>query len=313
MQQLNYAIKRLLQMIPVLLFVTVLVFVMMRLIPGNPAQIMLGIKATPEMVAAKEAAMGLDKPLIVQYGIFLKDLVTGNLGTSIQYSLPVRQLLPNRMLVTVSLVLMTTLFVVLISFPLGYYCGRHRNGVGDNVIRIVSLVALSMPQFWIGILLLLFFGLRLHWVPIAGWGSTPLEHVRCLILPSITGALGVCTLMIKNLRSSVADVMDMDFVDFARSKGISESRVRTRHIVKNALISTVTLLALRMVNLLGATVVIETVFALPGVGSLLVEAIFRRDYSVVQSVVVIFAALVLLVNLITDISYSILDPRVELE
>ncbi len=313
MQQLNYAIKRLLQMIPVLLFVTVLVFVMMRLIPGNPAQIMLGIKATPEMVAAKEAAMGLDKPLIVQYGIFLKDLVTGNLGTSIQYSLPVRQLLPDRMLVTVSLVLMTTLFVVLISFPLGYYCGRHRNGVGDNVIRIVSLVALSMPQFWIGILLLLLFGLRLHWVPIAGWGSTPLEHVRCLILPSITGALGVCTLMIKNLRSSVADVMDMDFVDFARSKGISESRVRSRHIVKNSLISTVTLLALRMVNLLGATVVIETVFALPGVGSLLVEAIFRRDYSVVQSVVVIFAALVLLVNLITDISYSILDPRVELE
>ncbi len=313
MQQLNYAIKRLLQMIPVLLCVTVLVFVMMRLIPGNPAQIILGIKATPEMVAAKEAEMGLDKPLVVQYGIFLEDLVTGNLGTSIQYSVPVRELLPSRMLVTVCLVLMTTLFVVLISFPLGYYCGRHRNGIGDNVIRILSLVALSMPQFWIGILLLLLFGLRLHMVPISGWGSSPLEHVQCLILPSVTGALGVCTLMIKNLRGNVADVMDMDFVDFARSKGISESRVRSRHIVKNALISTVTLLALRMVNLLGATVVIETVFGLPGVGALLVEAIFRRDYAVVQSVVVIFAAMVLLVNLITDISYSLLDPRVELE
>ena len=137
--------------------------------------------------------------------------------------------------------------------------------------------------------------------------------MRCLILPSITGALGVCTLMIKNLRGNVANVMGMDFVDFARSKGISEGRVRSRHIVKNALISTVTLLALRIVNLLGYTVVIETVFGLPGVGALLVEAIFRRDYAVVQSVVVIFAALVLIVNLITDISYSLLDPRVELE
>ena len=208
---------------------------------------------------------------------------------------------------------MTALFVVLISFPLGYYCGRHKNGIGDNVIRIISLVALSMPQFWIGVLLLLLFGLKLGWVPISGWGSTIPEHIQSLILPAITGALGVCTLMIKNLRSNVVDVMDQDFVDFARSKGIPESRVRSRHIVKNALISTVTLLALRIVNLLGYTVVIETVFSLPGVGALLVEAIFRRDYAVVQSVVVIFAALVLLVNLITDISYSLLDPRVELE
>ncbi|MGI5904645.1 MAG: ABC transporter permease [Candidatus Pararuminococcus gallinarum] len=313
MQQLNYAIKRLLQMIPVLLCVTILVFVMMRLIPGNPAQIMLGEKATPEMVAAKEVEMGLDKPYIVQYGIFLRDLVTGNLGESIQYSIPVSDLLGSRMIVTVSLALMTALFVVLISFPLGYYCGRHKNGIGDNIIRVLSLVALSMPQFWIGILLLLLFGLQLGWVPISGWGVTFLDHVRCLILPSITGALGVCTLMIKNLRGNVANVMGMDFVDFARSKGISEGRVRSRHIVKNALISTVTLLALRIVNLLGYTVVIETVFGLPGVGALLVEAIFRRDYAVVQSVVVIFAALVLIVNLITDISYSLLDPRVELE
>lgn len=313
MQQLNYAVKRLLQMIPVLLCVTILVFAMMRLIPGNPAEIMLGEKATPEMVAAKEVEMGLDKPLPVQYGIFLRDLVTGNLGTSIQYSVPVRDLLGPRMVVTVCLALMTALFVVLISFPLGYYCGRHKNGIGDNVIRIISLVALSMPQFWIGVLLLLLFGLKLGWVPISGWGSTIPEHIQSLILPAITGALGVCTLMIKNLRSNVVDVMDQDFVDFARSKGIPESRVRSRHIVKNALISTVTLLALRIVNLLGYTVVIETVFSLPGVGALLVEAIFRRDYAVVQSVVVIFAALVLLVNLITDISYSLLDPRVELE
>ena len=313
MQQLNYAIKRLLQMIPVLLCVTILVFVMMRLIPGNPAQIMLGEKATPEMVAAKEVEMGLDKPYIVQYGIFLRDLVTGNLGESIQYSIPVSDLLGSRMIVTVSLALMTALFVVLISFPLGYYCGRHKNGIGDNIIRVLSLVALSMPQFWIGILLLLLFGLQLGWVPISGWGVTFLDHVRCLILPSITGALGVCTLMIKNLRGNVANVMGMDFVDFARSKGISEGRVRSRHIVKNALISTVTLLALRIVNLLGYTVVIETVFGLPGVGALLVEAIFRRDYAVGQSVVVIFAALGLIVNLITDISYSLLDPRVELE
>ena len=128
------------------------------------------------------------------------------------------------MIVTVSLALMTALFVVLISFPLGYYCGRHKNGIGDNIIRVLSLVALSMPQFWIGITAPLFFGLQLGWVPISGWGVTFLDHVRCLILPSITGALGVCTLMIKNLRGNVANVMGMDFVDFARSKGISEGR-----------------------------------------------------------------------------------------
>jgi peptide/nickel transport system permease protein len=313
MEQLNYIIKRTLQILPVLLFVTILIFVMMRLIPGDPASVMLGDKATPELVAEVNARMGLDKPLYVQYLLFLRNLLSLNLGDSILFVVPVRQLLEKRMVVTLSLTAMASVFVILISFPLGYLAGRKKDRLPDQIIRTSALVALSMPQFWLGILMLLVFGLQFHLFPVGGWGETWPDHLRSLVLPALTEALGTSALLVRNLRNSVVDVMRSDYVDFARSKGLKERVVRSRHIVRNALVSTITLLALRMGAMLGGAVIIETVFALPGVGSLMVQSVFSRDYSVVQATVFIFAALVLAVNLITDVSYSFLDPRVKLD
>ncbi len=313
MEQLNYIIKRTLQIIPVLFFVTILIFLMMRMIPGDPASVMLGDKATPELVEQIRTRMGLDKPLYVQYFFYLRNLTSFNLGNSLLYVVPVSELLEKRMLVTLTLTVMASIFVILISFPLGYLAGRKKDRLPDQIIRTGALVALSMPQFWLGILFLLLFGLKLHLFPVGGWGDTWQEHIRSLVLPALTEALGTSALMIRNLRNNVVDVLRSDYVDFARSKGLKESVVRSRHIVRNALISTITLLALRMGGMLGGAVIIETVFALPGVGSLMVQSVFSRDYSVVQAVVFIFAALVLVVNLITDVSYSFLDPRVKLE
>jgi peptide/nickel transport system permease protein len=313
MEQLNYIIKRILQIIPVLLVVTMLIFLMIRLIPGDPATVLLGEKATPELVAAIHAKLGLDKPLYVQYFIFLKNLLKLDLGNSILFIVPVSELLQRRLVLTILLTIMSALISVIISFPLGYIAGMNKDNVKDQTIRTVALVALSMPPFWVALLLLMLFGVKLRWLPVAGWGETWPDHFRALILPAFTQALVTSALLTRNLRNNVVDVLQSDYVDFARSKGLKERVVRSRHVVRNALISTVTLLAMRMAYMLGGSIIIETVFALPGVGALMVQAIFSRDYAVVQSVVLVFSVFVLFVNLITDISYSFLDPRVKLE
>jgi peptide/nickel transport system permease protein len=313
LQRINYILIRFLQIIPVLLLVTVLIFLLMRLIPGDPAYVMLGDKATPELIAELHVKMGLDKPLYVQYFVFLQKLTSFNLGNSIVYLIPVSQLLAKRIVVTLSLTAMASIIVVALSFPLGYLAGVNKDKAPDQIIRTGTLIAIAVPQFWIGLLLLMFFGLKLHWFPVAGWGDTWPAHIKSLILPALTTALATSSLLIKNLRNSVVDVLHSDYVDFARSKGLSERKVRSRHIVRNALISTITLLSLRIAGMLGGAIIIETVFALPGVGSLLIQAVLSRDYAVVQAVVFVFAALVLFANLITDVSYSLLDPRVKLE
>jgi peptide/nickel transport system permease protein len=312
-QQLNYIVKRLFQIIPVLLLVTGLIFLLMRLIPGDPAFALLGNRATPELIAILHVKMGLDKPLYVQYFVFLKNLISFNLGNSIIYGIPVSQLLAKRIVVTLSLTALSAIIIVVISFPLGYLAGVKKDKALDQIIRTFALVGIAIPQFWIGLLLLMLFGLKLHWFPVAGWGNTWPEHIRSLILPAFTSALAVISLLIKNLRNSVVDVLHSDYVDFARSKGLSERIIRSRHIVRNALISTITLLSLRIAAMLGGAIIIETVFALPGLGSLLVQSILSRDYAIVQAIVFVFAALVLIANLITDISYSLLDPRLKLE
>jgi len=313
MDQLNYIIKRVLQIIPVLLIITILIFIMIRLIPGDPATVLLGDKATPELVAALKHKMGLDKPIYLQYLIFMKNLLTMNMGDSLLFIVPVSDLLKERLVLTGLLTFTAAIFSVLISFPLGYIAGTNKDNAKDTAIRTGTLVALSMPQFWVGLLLLMLFGVELRWLPVAGWGDTWPEHIKSLILPALTQALATSALLTRNLRNNVVDVLQMDYVDFARSKGLKERVVRHRHVIRNALITTVTLLSMQMAYMLGGSIIIETVFALPGVGALMVQAIFSRDYAVVQAVVFVFAFFVLLVNLITDISYSFLDPRVRLE
>lgn len=313
MKHLKYILKRILHMIPVLLCVTILIFLMIRLIPGSAAEILLGDRATPEKVAVLEAKMGLDKPLITQYFIYLKQLFTLDFGDSVKYVRPVSELISSHFVVTLSLVIITILFVVVFSFPLGYIAGKSNGGIGDKIIKSGTLLGISVPQFWIGTILLLTLGLRLGWFPIGNWGETWLEHLHALILPAFTGALSTWALMTRSLRTNVIDVIGSDYVDFAYCKGLSSRRIMSRYVIRNSMVSTITLLALRIANLLGGSIVIETVFSLPGLGKLLVDSIFARDYAVVQTAVLFLALIVLVINLITDITYSLLDPRVKLD
>jgi peptide/nickel transport system permease protein len=311
MESIKYIIKRILQMIPVMFIVSVLIFVMIRLIPGDPARLVLGEKATNAAVEAMREKLGLNESYFVQYYKFMKGIVTLDLGTSLKYQRPVYELLSLRINVTIMLTVISTLFSLLISFPLGYYAGKYKDKLIDQIFRIGALAAVSMPSFWVGLLLLILFGVKLRWLPVGGWGDTLLEQLKALILPGLTMSLLTSALLIRNIRNSVVDISNMDYVDFAVSKGISERAVKNRHILRNALISTVTLLLMRMAYMLGGSVIIETVFSLPGIGKLMVDSIFGRDYAVVQALVFIFAFLILAINLITDIIYSFLDPRVK--
>lgn len=312
MDVINYIIKRILQMIPVFIIVTIVIFFMIRMIPGDPAAVMLGSKASPEAIASMREKMGLNEPMWTQFLIFLKDLFHFDLGTSVKYNQSVSSLVASRFLVTAALTAVSTVFSVIISFVLGYVGGMKKDKWQDQIIRFASLFGLSAPTFWIGLLLLTVFAVNLHLFPVSGWGDTLPDHIRGLILPGITQALGVSAVMIRNLRNNVIEIKGSDYVEFAKSKGLKNSVISSRHILRNALIPTTTLLALKIAYMLGGSVVIESVFSLPGLGVLLVNSINARDYAVVQGVVLTFVIMVMVINLLTDIIYSILDPRVKL-
>jgi peptide/nickel transport system permease protein len=300
-------------MIPVLLVITVVVFLLIHLVPGDPARLMLGDRATFASVEALREKLGLNRPLLIQYGIFMRNLLRFDLGDSIKYHIPVMTLLFKRLSLTVSLTLMSCLFSALFSLPLGYIAAANKDKLPDQIIRGGALVALSVPTFWIALLLLILFALKIRIFPIGGWGTTPLQHLRGLVLPAFTLSLATTALIMRNARNSIVDISRSDFVDFARSKGIPNNTVRLRHIIRNGLVSSVTLLSMRMASMIGGSAITETVFNLPGIGQLMVEAIFGRDYPVVQGTLLVTAFLIMLVNLITDILYSTLDPRVTLD
>lgn len=313
MHQLQYILKRTLQMIPVLFAVTVIIFWGMRMIPGNPAMIALGEKAPQAAIIAMEKKMGLDQPVWKQYLYYLNDLVHLDFGNSLRLKVPVMELFHTRAAVTLTYTVMCTLFTLLLGLPLGYIAGAtHKSGVSKGITSF-ALVTLSLPEFWFAILLLFLFGLRLRWFPIGGWGNTWAEHLHGMILPAFTGAVGSVGLLIRNLQSGVRKVLERDYVDFAKSQGLTKSVIRSRYILRNAMVSTITLIAIRITSMLGGSVIIETVFALPGLGSMLVDAINGRDYILVQGTVLLFSLVVLLITLLTDICYSFIDPRIKLQ
>jgi len=313
MSMLNYAFKRIIQIIPILIIVSVLIFFMIRLIPGDPVTIRLGPKATPEMVRILTIKEGLDKPIPVQYIIFIKNLLRFDMGNSIVYHIPILVLLKKRIVVTLFLTLFTLIFSVVISFPLGYLAGIKENKIQDQIIRTGALVALSAPQFWVGLILMILFAVSIHIFPVGGWGDTWLQHLRAIILPAFTQSLMTAALLARNLRNGVVDILKMDYVDFAKSKGLDDKVIKNRHIIRNAMIPYVTLIAMRAAYMLGGSIIIETVFALPGVGALMIESIYGRDYTVIQGVVLIFALVVMTINILTDLTYAYLDPRVRFE
>jgi peptide/nickel transport system permease protein len=302
--------RRLAQMVPVLFGVTIIVFVMVHLIPGSPAAAMLGPNASDAAVANLNRQLGLDKPLYVQYVYFIRNLAELNLGKSTKFNVPVSSLVFHRLAVSLSIVAVTVILTIIISIPLGILAALKKDSVLDNIVRSALMVTMVMPSFWVGIILILFFSIRLKLLPVSGYGSNPPDHIRHLLLPALTISLGLAPILIRALRNSILEIMQTEYVKTARSKGLAERTVVTVHVLRNALIPTVTLLGISIGFLMGGTVIIERVFSLPGAGALLIDAVSARDYPTVQAATLIFAFLVIVVNLATDIIYSFIDPRV---
>lgn len=306
----KYIARRLVQLVPVVFGITLVLFVLLRLLPGDPASAMLGEHATDEAIRRLNRQLGLDRPIYVQYVYYLRSLVTLNLGTSIKYGVPVSSLLFHRLQVSLSVVAVTLVLTIAIAVPLGIMSALKKDSLLDNLVRSTFMVLMLMPSFWVGILLIILFSVRLGLFPVSGFGTNPLDHLRHLALPGLTIALGLSPILIRALRTSILEALDADYVKTARAKGLRERVVVTTHVLRNALIPAMTLLGLSIGGLMGGTVILEKVFALPGAGALLIDSISARDYPVVQAATMIFAAMVILVNLATDVLYSLLDPRV---
>lgn len=310
MHLLNYAIRRIGQTLPVALLVTVLIFMLIKLLPGDPATAILGERASDEAVRDLYRQWGLDRPLWQQYVMYMRNLVTGDLGQSLRYRTPVTELLPRRLGVTLFLVTYSIALSIALAVPLAVIAATHRDRWPDILVRALITVPLASPAFWLGILFLIVFALKLGWLPAAGYGEGFTDHLRHLFLPALTLAQAFTAVLTRNLRSSLIDVQTTTYVDFARAKGLDRQAVLFRHILRAALLPIVTLIGVRISFAIGGSVVIETVFALPGLGSWMVESILSRDYMVVQSLTLAFAFGAMLINLATDLVYPLLDPRV---
>lgn len=313
MQFLRYTLSRVLQMIPVLVGITLVAFLLLRVLPGDPASLMIGARGSEADVLRLRHQLGLDRPLWEQYAIFLREMASGSFGESLAYRRSVMAVIGERLAPTLWLVALSTVLTVAITFPLAVLSALRRNRWPDLLIKAGFTAALSMPQFWLGILLILLLSLRLHLFPVAGYGSGPLGHLWHLFLPALVIALGTSALTIRALRSSIIAVQTAEFIDTAYGKGLTPSMVMRRHILRNALISTISVLGVHTGWVIGGTVVIESVFAIPGLGQLLVASIAARDYAAVQGLTVVFALMVTVISLVTDLGYAIADPRVELE
>ncbi len=310
--RLNYILVRLLQIVPTFFIIMFVVFLMVRLLPGDPASAVLGDRATEEDIARINAQLGLDKPILVQFGIFVKDFFRGDLGDSISFRIPVTTLILQRVPVTIFLTLYGAVLAVILAVPLAFLAAVRRNTVTDNVIRAVFQVGLSMPTFYVGLLLLTLLGAQLGLFPIGGYGDTFGEPLYHLFLPALTLGLNLAAILMRTLRASIIEVLTAEYVDFARAKGLATRVVMLKHVLRNALISTITLLGLNIGALFGGAVITETVFAIPGVGRLMVDSIFGRDYPMVVGLTLTFAILVSLAFLLTDLAYAQLDPRVDM-
>ncbi len=310
MYLLRFTILRLVQMLPVLIGITLCVFLLLRVMPGDPATLILGRRGSAEDIARLSAQLGLDRPIWEQYLMFLWDIAKGSLGQSIAYRAPVGPLIIERLPATLLLVAYSTVLTVVITVPLAIFVAMRKDRPADLLVKGVFVVLMSLPPFWLGILLILLFSIKFHWFPVSGYGSNIIENLSYLFLPALVIALATSALTIRSLRSSIIAVATADYVDTARAKGLRRGAVMRRHILRNSLVSTVSVLAVHTSWIIGGTVVVESVFAVPGLGYLLVSSIFTRDYPMVQGLTVTFALLVVFISLLTDIAYALLDPRV---
>jgi peptide/nickel transport system permease protein len=312
----RYLARRLSQLLAVLFVVSVIVFALVRLIPGDPATVQLGSEATPEALAELRRDMGLDRPLWVQYGLWVRNVLRGDLGQSwVSRQSPgalIRRFLPA----TLQLTALAFLIALAIALPAGILAARYPRSWLDHAITGVALMGVSLPSFWLGIMLILVVALRTGWFPPSGYAplwEQPGLALRTTALPAFTLGVGLAAPLSRFLRSGMLDVLGADYVRTARAKGLAERAVVVRHALKNALLPVVTVLALQLGTLVGGTFVIEQVFAWPGIGRLSLTAIQHRDYAVIQAVVLLVAATFVVVNFLVDLLYVWLDPRIRLE
>jgi peptide/nickel transport system permease protein len=309
----NFILKRLVAMIPVILLVSVIVFYLIRLTPGDPAVAMLGEEATPETVAALRHEFGLDQPIPVQYGIWLSKVVQGDLGYSTRSHQPVLEAILERLPATVELTLFALVISLAIAIPTGIISATRRNSAADLIVTTIALVGVSMPSFFLAILLIFIFSLNLRWLPPIGF--TPIikdlgANLIGMILPAITLGTGAAAVVARLTRSSLLEVLGQEYIRTARAKGLAERAVIYVHALKNAMIPVVTIIGLQVGALLGGAIITETIFVLPGVGKLAVDAIFSRDFPMIQGVVLFLSLVFLASNLAVDVLYAFLDPRI---
>ena len=302
---LKYIFKKLLMMIPILLGLTIILFLILHLAPGDPVHLVVGPNVTPEVYENVRRSMGLDRPLIIQYFDYLSNLVKGDLGSSILQHRPVADIVLERFPITIGLGVRALLLSFLIAVPVGIIAAVNRNKSADFIAMTFALVGISMPTFWFGIILLYFFAYKLGLFPISGYGTW--KH---LVLPVITMGLTDAAVIARMMRSSMLEVIGQDYIRTARAKGLREKVITNKHALKNALIPVITLLGMRMGWIIGGSVTLEIIFSIPGLGRTMVDSIFSRDYPVVQGSVLILATSVMISNLIADILYALVDPRI---
>lgn len=307
----RFLVRRLLQAIPVVIGVTMVVFLLIHLVPGDPARTALGSHATPKAIENLHHLWGLDRSLPAQYLLFMKRLVTGDLGTSLRLKQPAGSLVIERMPLTLWLIAYSTFLTCLIAVPAALLAASKQGAMRDRFVRIFSVASLGIPGFWLGLMLIEYIAVEARLLPSAGFGTGFVGHLESLLLPSLTIAVGIIPLVIRSLRAETLKVAESDFVITARAKGLSERRIRLRHVLRNALAPSVTVLAVNVSFLVGGTLVIEQVFNLGGVGTLMLQGINARDFPVVQAVTLILALVVVAINIMGDLVQALLDPRVE--
>ena len=309
----RYLIRRLGLAIPTLLLVAIAVFGMVRLAPGDPAQVLLGETASPAEIDAKRAQMGLDEPMPAQFLRWAGDVANGDLGTSLLSGQPVTNLVLDRFAVSAPIVAAAVALALIIAVIGGLYAALNRGRTIDIIIVTTATVLLSIPAFWLGLMFMLFFGLKLGWAPVIGFvpfSEDPVAALSYMVLPVIVLALAELGVLTRMMRASAIEVLGLDYVLHARAKGLDDDRVLSRHVFPNAFAPTLTLTGLLLANLLGGIAVIETVFTLPGLGRLMVDAVLARDYPVIQGCLLFTAGIYILVNLSVDLIYPLFDPKI---
>ncbi|MGE7674808.1 ABC transporter permease [Lysinibacillus sp. NPDC094403] len=310
-----YIIRRFILLITTILLVSMITFGVFQILPGDPVRTMLGTEADPTQIENLRSELGLNRPLYEQYTDWMKGLLTGELGKSIRFSMPVKDLLFDRLPVTMSLAGLTLLIVLLISLPLGMFAARRQNKISDVSLSTVTQVGMAIPSFWLGMILILYIGMQFSFFKISGyipWTQSVAGALSTLVLPALTIAIPQIAVNFRYVRTAILEQVQLDYVRSIRSKGMSEQNVMYKHVLKNSMIPILTVFGLIMAEVVAGTIIVEQVFSLPGVGQLLITAISNRDFPLVQGIVMYITVAVVMINFMVDILYSVLDPRIRL-